>query len=101
MDFIHGIAVAADKARANGLRSAQTKHQWLDALPGRLTRLGHLEGLHVAGRATDSERSEMYGTSLEVADALKHGLYSWKGAKWPMRWSEDEAREMHAALAAA
>ena len=101
VDFIFKIIQAGDKDRKNGLRRTQAKRAWLDALPDRLTRLAHLERLHVAGKASPKERSEMYGTSLEVADALKHGLRSWTGAKWTMRWSKDEAREMHEALAAA
>ena len=71
-------------------------------IPGRLTRLALLEGLHVAGNATDGEASQLRGISLEISKAFKdRGLYSWAGAEHPMKWSLAEAREMNAALAAA
>lgn len=96
-DFIEKIAkrVKAD------IRNAEKKRAWLDALPSMLGRLACLEELHGRDAASPKERSEMHGTALEVSNVLKHGVYAWKGAKHPLRWTDGEEREMHAAFEAA
>ena len=97
IDLIADIA----KAAKNAVRRGKVKRAWLDALPGKLSRLACLEGLHGAGQASPKETAELHGTALDIDNALEHGLYAWRGSEWPIRWTDGEEREMHAAFEAA
>lgn len=97
IDLIADIA----KAAKNAVRRVKAKRAWLDALPGTLARLACLEGLRAAGKASPKETAELHGTALDIDNALEHGLYAWRGSEWPIRWTDGEEREMHAAFEAA